>query len=197
MALTRKFLTALGINADQADEIITAHTETVNALKEERDKYKKDVESMSDMQAELDAFKADNKASFKVKYEALKEEFEAYKNEQTEKENNAKKESAYRDLLKSVNISEKRIDAIMKVTDLKELKLNKDGQFDNAGDLKKAIKDEWSDFIVTEQKNGVKTPNPAGNNGGKTLNRDEIMKITDTTERQKAWAVYLAEQQKG
>ena len=32
MALTRKFLTAMGIEDDKIDEIITAHSETVNAL---------------------------------------------------------------------------------------------------------------------------------------------------------------------
>ena len=36
MSLTRKFLAALGIEQDKIDEIIEAHTETVNALKEEK-----------------------------------------------------------------------------------------------------------------------------------------------------------------
>ncbi len=35
MALTRKFLAALGIEDDKVDEIIQAHTETVNGLKDE------------------------------------------------------------------------------------------------------------------------------------------------------------------
>ena len=37
MSLTRKFLSALGIEDDKVDEIISAHTDTVNALKEQRD----------------------------------------------------------------------------------------------------------------------------------------------------------------
>ena len=44
MALTRKFLTALGIEADKVDEIINAHAETVDALKAERDTYKDKAE---------------------------------------------------------------------------------------------------------------------------------------------------------
>ena len=44
MALKRNFLSALGIEADKIDEIINAHAETVDALKEERDEYKKKAE---------------------------------------------------------------------------------------------------------------------------------------------------------
>ena len=57
MALTRKFLSALGIEADKVDEIINAHAETVNALKEERDNYKADAEKLPAVQKELDELK--------------------------------------------------------------------------------------------------------------------------------------------
>jgi hypothetical protein len=57
MALTRKFLSALGIDADKVDEIINAHTETVDALKNERDKYKADAEKLPEVQKELDGMK--------------------------------------------------------------------------------------------------------------------------------------------
>ena len=43
MALTRKFLSALGIEEAKIDEIISAHADTVNALKEQRDSYKADT----------------------------------------------------------------------------------------------------------------------------------------------------------
>ncbi len=36
MAMTHKFLKALGIEDDKAEEIIAAHLETVNAIKAER-----------------------------------------------------------------------------------------------------------------------------------------------------------------
>ena len=48
MALTRKFLSALGIEEDKVDEIIKAHTETVDALKEQRDELKADAEDDHD-----------------------------------------------------------------------------------------------------------------------------------------------------
>ena len=80
MALTRKFLSALGIEDDKVDEIINAHTETVNALKEQRDSYKEEAEKLPNVQKELDDLKATAEKSgedaYKVKYEALKEDFD-------------------------------------------------------------------------------------------------------------------------
>jgi hypothetical protein len=49
MALTRKFLAAMGIEAEKVDEIIAAHTETVNALKEERDTAKAQAAKVDDL----------------------------------------------------------------------------------------------------------------------------------------------------
>ena len=40
MSLTRKMLKAMGIEDEKIDQIIEAHTETVDALKEQRDGYK-------------------------------------------------------------------------------------------------------------------------------------------------------------
>ncbi|MEE6208498.1 MAG: hypothetical protein VZR95_10630, partial [Alphaproteobacteria bacterium] len=54
MALTRKFLTALGIEADKIDEIINAHSETVEALKSEIDTYKGKAEQLDKAQADLE-----------------------------------------------------------------------------------------------------------------------------------------------
>ena len=45
MALSRRFLAALGIESDKVEEIITAHAETVDALKAERDEFKADAEA--------------------------------------------------------------------------------------------------------------------------------------------------------
>lgn len=182
----------MGIEEEKIDQIIEAHTETVDALKSERDSYKDGAEKLPTVQKQLDELKAavekDGKDPFKVKYEAIKEEFDAYKRDITEKETNAKKEAAYRQLLKETGVSEKRIDAIMKVTDLESASLDSDGKFENASDLKKNIKEEWADFIVTNGKQGADTPNPPANSGKSYKTKDEIMAIKDTAERQKAIA---------
>ena len=53
MALTRKFLAALGIEDAKVDEIIQAHTDTVNGLKDEIEKYKADAEKLPAFDANL------------------------------------------------------------------------------------------------------------------------------------------------
>ena len=89
MSLTRKFLTAMGIEADKVDEIISAHAETVDALKEERDKakndrdkYKADAEKLPDVEKELndlkEKVKEGNKDPYEPKYNDLKAEFDKY-----------------------------------------------------------------------------------------------------------------------
>ena len=190
MALSRKFLSALGIEEDKVDEIIKAHSETVEALKEERDGYKDKADKYDKAVKDLDNAKKqiedlNKEDAYKVKYEALKEDFDTYKKGiETEKTNNNKKE-AYKELLKEIKVSEKRIDSVAKLADLDKIKLDKDGKIEGAEDLKKALAEEWADFIVTEGKEGAGTATPPGNNGGKKT-KDEILAIKDTAERQKA-----------
>lgn len=203
MALTRKFLTALGIEADKVDEIITAHAETVDALKATVDTYKADAGKLATVQKELDDMKAaaekGGKDPYKVKYEAVKEEFEAYKAEQTAKETKAAKESAYRALLKSAGVADKRIDAVVRVTDLDGIELDKDGAIKDADKVTESIKTEWADFIQTTQQVGATTATPPANTGSGKLTREEIYKkddkgryVLDAAARQKALAENMA-----
>lgn len=189
MALTRKMLKAMGIEDEKIDQIIEAHSDTVDALKEERDNYKKDAERLPGVQSELDTLKAANTGdnSFEAKYNALKTEYDGYKAKQAEKETTANKDKAYRKLLADAGVSAKRVDAIMRVTDLASLKLAKDGTLEDADKALENIKKEWADFIVKEGKKGADTETPPENNGGK-MTKDDILKIKDTAERQKAMA---------
>ena len=193
MALSRKFLTALGIEADKVDEIINAHSETVEALKEERDSFKEKAEKFDKAQSDLDV--ANKKIedlskddAYKLKYEALKEDFDEYKKGVETEKTNTSKTAAYKQLLKEIGISEKRIDAVARLVELDKIKLDKDGKIEGAEDLKKSLSEEWADFIVKDGKEGAGTSTPPGNEGGTVKTREEIMKIKDTSERQKAWA---------
>ena len=164
MALTRKFLSALGIEADKVDEIISAHTEVTDALQAERDWYKVKADKLVGVQKELDDMKAaaekDGKDPFKVKYEAIKEEFEHYKSDIAAKETKASKTAAYRDLLKQAGISEKRIDAVLKVSNIDGVELDKDGKIKDSDKLLETVKTEWADFISVEGKKGAETATP-------------------------------------
>ena len=168
MSLTRRMLKAMGIEDEKIDEIINAHTETVNALKEERDNYKKDAEELPNVTKERDKYKeqAEKENPFEQKYNELKEKHDKYVAEQTAKETKAKKQEAYKELLKSVGVSEKRLSAILKVTDLSAIELDEDGKIKDASDLENTVKSEWADFIETASEKGAPTPTPPSNNGG-------------------------------
>lgn len=169
MALTRKLLKGMGLTDEQVDTIIEAHTDTVDGLKGEITRYKTDAEALPNIQKELEKAKADleaaGKDSWKVKYDAVKEEFEGYKTAQTQKEAKAAKESAYRELLKATGVSEKRIDAILRVTDLEAMEMA-DGALKDADKLTETIKTEWADFIGTTGTQGAPTQTPPPGAGG-------------------------------
>lgn len=187
MAFTRKFLSALGIEADKVDEIIAAHTEVTDALKEERDKYKADAERLPDIEKRLTEAekKMEGDDPYKEKYEALQKEYEDYKAEVSNKETTAKKESAFRHVLKDIGIPDKRIDSVIKVSDINGIELTEEGIKDE-DTLKAKLKEEWSDFIATKSTEGVPSANPPTNTGKTTMTKEQIRAISDPVARQKA-----------
>lgn len=197
MALTRKMLAAMDISAEKIDEIIANHTETVNALKEERDSYKDDAEKLKTTEKQLSELKKElanaDTEGFEKKYNDLKKEYDDYRADVENKATRSAKEEAYKKVLASAGVSEKRIGTVMRVSDIDSIELNKDGSIRNVDKLTESIKEEWADFIVNERQQGANTPNHPGNGGGggKAKSKEDIMKITDTVERQKAWAEYL------
>ena len=133
--------------------------------------------------------KLDESADLQGKFDRLKTEYDAYKNEQEAKEVRVKKQDAYKDILKSLNIPEKRWTAILKTVAVDELKLASDGKLEDVERLTKEAKEDWGDFIVTTKETGVSSATPPANNGGKsTRTKEEIMAIKDTSERQRAIA---------
>lgn len=201
-SLTRKFLSGIGIDDDKAELIIEKHNEVLTEIKDERDQLKAEAEKLQDVQKQLDKYleaeKNGQKDPYKVKYEALKEDFEEFKKGVEAKETTAKKESAYSKLLKEAGVSEKRIAAILKVSDLDSVELDEEGNAKDAEKLKASIKNEWSDFIPTTTIQGASVANPPTNNtqnAAKT--KKEIMEIKNTSERQAAWRDYISNNSKG
>ena len=74
----------------------------------------------------------------------------------------------------------------MKVADLSAVKV-KDGAIENAEELTRGIKAEWSDFITQESTRGATVQNPPSGSGTKKT-KGEILAIKDTRERQQAIA---------
>ena len=197
MALTRKFLKALGLEDDKIEQIIEEHTTIADRMNAEIEKYKADAEVLPRVQRELEKAQADleagKKDSWKVKYEAVKEEFEGYKSEQTKKEARSAKEKAYRELLKQAGVSEKWLDAVLRVSDVDSVELDEKGTIKDADKLTESIKSEWADFIGTTSIQGAQTATPPASTGGNGMTKADIYKKDDhgryvmsAAERQKA-----------
>ena len=144
---------------EKAQQIMDGHITVTDGLKEERDGYKAEAERAADLQKQLDDQTASGE-DFKAKYEKEHEAFEAYKGRIASEAEAAKVRSAYRSLLSGEGISEKRLDSILKVTDLSQLKLDEDGNLMDADELKKAINEEWGEFKTTVKETGAKVEKP-------------------------------------
>jgi hypothetical protein len=192
MAFTRSFLKALGLSDEQVTAAIDEHVAVTDALKKQRDEYKAQAEKLPELQKQIDA--AASGEDYKAKYEEAQKALDDFKAETARKETQAKLEAAYRKLLSEEKISAKRVDAVIRLTDFTGMKLDKDGNLQNADALREQIKTDWSDYITETHERGanVETP-PQGKKSAMT--REEIFKRDDhgryvlsTEERQKAIA---------
>lgn len=174
MALSRKMLKGMNLTEEQVDTIIEAHTETVGALKDERDMFKEKAESFDaekkkseELQKRIDELEkaSSNSNSYKEQYEAVKKEFDDFKKVVDEETSKRNKTEALKSMLKEIGISDKRLDSVLKVSDISAIKLDKDGKIEESDKLKESLKTEWSDFIVTEGKKGADTETPPAGNG--------------------------------
>ena len=191
MGFSRKMLKAMNIEEDKIEQIIDAHSETVDALKADRDAYKEDAAKLAAVQKELDALKAKGDDGYKAKYEAEKAAHDALKADIAAKETKQAKTDAYRELLKGANIDEKRIATILRAEapTIDKIELDADGKIKNAEQYTASIKSDWADFIVTQSAKGANTATPPANGGAATTKtKEDILKIKDAGERQKAIA---------
>ena len=195
MSLTRKMLKAMGIEEEKIDQIIEAHSETVDSLKADRDTYKEDAEKLKTVQKELDDLKAKGDDGWKEKHDKLKGEFDTYKKDVEAKETHSKKVEAYKAILRDANLSEKGIEKAIKYAEWDKIELEADGKLKGASDHIKAAKEEWAEYVTTTTTTGAKTSTPPANSGGAKLTKAEIYARDEhgryklsTAERQKALA---------
>lgn len=175
MALTRKMLQAMDISDDKIDQIIDAHKSTISGLTDERDKLIEErdrlkTENTRLANVEKDLVKAqaklDDAAESAQKLTDLQKQFDEYKADVDAKAKAASKTAAYKALLREAGISEKRIEAVLKVSDISKIELDADGKIKDSKTVIDGIKSEWADFIVTEGKKGADTATPPANDGG-------------------------------
>ena len=180
MAITRKLLKGMGLTEEQQDTIIEAHTDTVNGLKADVDRYKADAEKLPGVQKELDDLKGKGDDGYKEKYESEHKAFEDYKKTVDAEKTTAAKEKAVEAVLKKIGVSEKRLQSVAKLAKadglLDALELNDDGAVKEADKLEKNLKDSYSEYITITSTKGADTPTPPANSGGANLTMADIYK---------------------
>ena len=195
MALTRKMLEALGVDEKAIEQIIEAHTETVNGLKDKMTEMKEKADKYDGVQKELDSLQ---KGDYKAKYEKEHSDFEAYKKDVSAKEAKAAKESAVKAFFESKNITGKNLEIAMRgaYEEIAAVELDEHGKIKDSKALDALVSGTYSGLVVSSEKKGAQTSTPPGGGSPAPLTRQDIMKIKDTTERQKAWAEYITKGQR-
>lgn len=170
-----------------AEEICSRHTAVLDSIKEERDNFKKDAETLVTVQKELDELKAKDNDSYKEKFDALQKEYDEFKVATENEKTLAAKKSAFEEVCKDAGLNEKGVAKAIKYADWNSIELDDAGKVKDAKTHIKSLKEEWAEHVTKTETKGADTQTPPGNNGGrKTV--DEIMAIQDDGERQRAIA---------
>ena len=138
---------------------------------------------MSELEAQLDKSK-----NWEDKYKAEHTAFESYKAEQTKAKDKAAKLEAYKPILKEAGISDSLAKLIIAASDdiVDGIQIE-DGNVKDKDAVTKNVKERFADYIGMSGTKGASTQTPPGNSGGK-MAKEEIMKIKETADRQKAIA---------
>lgn len=178
MALTRKLLKEMGIQEDKIEEIISAHSETVEALKG----FKADAQRLSDVENELEAARAELSLDFRSKYEALLSDFDSYKQnaakESAAKDLHRQKESEFERLLRDCKVHESCIKPILRVFDVDSLELTDEGKLSDSESVSAMVARDWSAFIQKSYTEGAVIPNPPQNIPQRAYSADDIRKMS-------------------
>lgn len=186
MAVTRKSLQAMGLTAEQIDSIIEMHTDTVDALKKERDGLKEKADQYDSVKKELDGIKGGE--DWKSKYNAEKQAFEDFKKGIQAKETLAAKEAAVKAFFESKGITGANLDIALRGAkdEINAVELDGDKIKDSAS-LDALVAGTYKGLIGSTSTKGVNQATPPTNDGQKKTKAD-ILAIKDTAERQKAIA---------
>ena len=179
MSLTRKMLKAMGIEEEKIDQIIEAHSETVDSLKADRDTYKEDAEKLKTVQKELDDLKAKGDDGWKEKHDKLKGEFDKYKGDIEAKETKAKVNNAVRSYLESKSITGDNLDLAMMACEsiIASAELDGDKLKDTTA-LDTLVGSKFKRLVTHTETKGANTANPPANNGNSGVTKADFQKMS-------------------
>lgn len=196
MALKRKDIRAIIGDASLSDEekiskIVAGHIETVDGLNDTITSLKGENDKLKAAQEELDALKAKNAddSNWEEKYNTEHKAFEDYKAAQAKDATRAQRTDGFKAILKDAGISDSLVKLVVAASGdiIDSIELDDDGNVKDADRIKSKIQTNYAEFVTAEKKSGARTQTPPANSGRK-MTKDEIFKIRDAAERQKAIA---------
>lgn len=123
-------------------------------------------------------------------------EYDAYKKQIETEKANAGKKTLVRQALEKAGANSAAIDLLLGTVDLSTVEVENDA-LKNADAVLKPLRDTHAGLFGTINNRGTGKLNPLNGGGSSTMTRDEIMKIKDAGERQKAIAENIEVFQKG
>lgn len=186
MALTVKMLKGLGLTDEQRGAVLEEHARTVDEIKVERDRLKKDAEKLITVQKELDDLKAADDGGWEEKAKGWEKKYTDLVAENKSKETRAAKEAAVKAYYEGKGITGDNLTIAMMGSGEAIEKLELDGdKIKDAAALDALVGGAFAKLVSTTTTEGLKTQTPPKNGGGK-MTREEIVKIQDPVERRAA-----------
>ena len=189
MALTRKMLKAMGLEESVIDSIIDAHSETVEALKKQRDDAQAEAGKVEDLTRQLN--EANTKLSAAGDAAKVQADFDAFRQQVENEKKEAAETADVLAICKDAGITrDSFLRAVGRDFDRSKIQRGDDGAISNRDALVEYVRKDFADFGSTTVEQGTPhvTP-PAG--GYKGMTKEQIGAITDTAKRRAAIAANL------
>lgn len=174
---------ALGIEEDKIEEIITAHGETVAALKDEIDKAEQSAKDSAAAAEERDKLQKRVEALEKTSGDAAKvqAEYDAYRQQVETDKANAGKKALIKKALEDAHANPAAIDLMLNTVKLDEVELDGEALKD-AEAILKPIREAHAGLFGTVQNQGTPPLNPPGGDGKMTRENFEKLPLSKRME---------------
>lgn len=161
MSLTRSYLKSMGLSEEQIGAIIERHTETINGLKEERNKAA--AEAVETLTQERDKLQADLE---KVSGDASKiqAEYDAYKAKIEAEQTNASKRALVKKALEGAGANPAAIDLLAECINLDEIEIENNAIKDVDSALY-TVKTDYAALFGKPEQRGTPTITPPEGDG--------------------------------
>lgn len=201
-AKVREILSAAGVDSEHmsaaVDAIIDGNVASIEALREDVARYKAEAEKLEAVQKELSELKAKGGDDYKTRAEKAEKELKDYKAEIAAKETKAAKEKAARAYFEAKNITGSNLAIALRGAkdEIAGIELDENGGIKDTKTLDALVGGEFAGLVVKSSTRGANIATPPDKStspGAKT--KAEILAIKDTSQRQAAWAEYIAANQ--